>query len=333
MENMNNTKPSGNPRSGEHWLSADRNTVHWGYYDASLKPVISIRSGDRLMVETEPPAVPEILANLGSRLSEELRDIVKNVPRGASSHVLNGPVAIEGARPGDVLEVHFEAIALRYDWGFNTILPLKGGLSEDFPYARPVVVEIQAKDSTGTWGAKSSSGKRIQVPLAPFFGNFGVAPPSSYGRVPSALPGVWGGNLDNKEFIAGSTVFFPVFEAGALFSIGDGHGCQGDGEVNSFALETGLKATLRLTLRPDMSLKVPRAQTATHYISMGFDPILDNAAKNALREAIQFLVEEKGLAAADAYTFCSLACDMRITQIVNGVKGVHVMIPRALVDS
>jgi acetamidase/formamidase len=333
MKAIREKSPHESLQPKEHRLSADRSTVHWGYYDAGLKPVFSIKSGDSLRVETEPPAVPEILSTIGSRMSDELKEIVKTVPRGASSHVLNGPVAIEGAKPGDVLEVHFESIELRYTWGFNTILPLKGSLAEDFPYVRPVVVEIDAKDSRGDWGATSASGAKISVPLTPFFGNFGVAPPASLGKVPSALPGVWGGNLDNKKLVAGSTVFFPIFVAGALFSIGDGHGCQGDGEVNSFALETGLKAVVRLTLRKDMSLQVPRAKTPTHYISMGFDPILDNAAKNALREAIRFLVEEKGLSADDAYTFCSLACDLRITQIVNGVKGVHCMIPRALIDS
>ena len=222
--------------------------------------------------------------------------------------------------------MRFERIGLRYDWGFNAILPLKGGLAEDFPCRRPVIVEVDREKGTGDWGAG------VRVPLAPFFGNAGVAPAAALGRVPSALPGAWGGNLDNKELTAGSRLFLPVFNEGALFSIGDGHGCQGDGEANSFALEVGLEAVVQLTVRRDLGLAVPRAETATHYILMGFDPILDNAAKNALRETVSFLVEEKGLGREDAYTLCSLAVDLRVTQVVNGVKGVHAMLARSLLE-
>ena len=309
-----------------HSLTAQRETVHWGYYDAALPPVLRLRSGDRVEIQTEPGALREILSLLEPRVSPAFRRIISESRRGASSHILNGPVFVEDARPGDVLEVFFERIDLRYDWGFNAILPMKGGLSEDFPYSRPVVVELDKASRTGDWGAG------LKVPLAPFFGNVGVAPPAALGQVPSALPGVWGGNLDNKELVAGSRLFLPVFNEGALFSIGDGHGCQGDGEANSFALETGLDALVRLTVRRDMSLPLPRIETETHYILMGFDPILDNAAKNALREAVRFLVKEKGLGADDAYSLCSMAADMRVTQIVNGVKGVHVMISRSLIE-
>jgi len=309
-----------------HSLIAGPDTIHWGFFDAALEPVLTIRSGDRVIVQTEPGALKEILPQIKSRVSPAFQKIVAARTGGPSSHLLNGPIAVMGAVPGDVLEVFFERIDLRYDWGFNTFLPLKGGLAEDFPYSRTVVVEIDREKRTADWGAG------VQLPLAPFFGNIGVAPAPSLGRVPSALPGVWGGNLDNKEFLAGSRLFLPVFNQEALFSIGDGHGCQGDGEANSFALETGLDATVLLTLHHNLLLKVPRAETATHYIFMGFDPILDNAAKNALREVVHFLVEERGMSREDAYTLCSLAVDLHVTQIVNGVKGVHAMLVRSLLE-
>ena len=237
---------------------------------------------------------------------------------------MTGPVAIRGAKPGDVLEVRFKDIQPRYDWGYNGFRPLVGGLPEDFPYLRLAIVEVDKKARTGDWGAG------VKVPLAPFFGNFGVAPPATLGQVPSSPPGAWGGNTDNKEFTAGSTVYLPVFNEGALFSAGDGHGCQGDGEANINGIEMGLTGTIEFALRKDMKLEIPRAETATHWILMGFDPILDNAVKMALRETIAFLGELRGMGRDDAYTLCSLAVDLRVTQIVNGVKGIHAMLPKAL---
>jgi len=309
-----------------HSLVARSDTVHWGFFDAALEPVLAVQSGDSVRVLTEPVALRELLPQLDSRISAELREIAAVKTGGPSSHVLNGPIAVKGAAPGDVLEVFFERIDPRYDWGFNCIQPLKGGLSEDFPCRKTVVVEIDKEKRLGDWGAG------VRVPLAPFFGEVGVAPEPKLGRVPSSLPGVWGGNLDNKELVAGTRLFLPVFAKDALFSIGDGHACQGDGEADSFALETGLDATVRLTIRRDLSLAAPMAETPTHYIFMGFDPILDNAAKSALREAIDFLVKKNGMSREDAYILCSLAVDLHVTQIVNGVKGVHAMLPRSLLE-
>jgi len=309
-----------------HTLVAAPETVHWGFFDAALPPVLTIESGDRVELLTEPAGPRELLPRCAHRASPAYRRILESLPMGPSSHLLNGPIAVAGAAPGDALEVHFERIGLRYDWGYNTFLPLKGGLPEEFPYERFVLVELDRERGTGDWGAG------IRVPLAPFFGNIAVAPPPGLGRVPSSLPGAWGGNLDNKELVAGTRLILPVFNPGALFSIGDGHGCQGDGEANSFALEAGLEATVRLTLHRGLGLRLPRAETPTHYILMGFDPLLDNAVKNALQETVRFLVEEKKLARDDAYALCSLAVDLRVTQVVNGVKGVHAMLARSLLE-
>ncbi|HBK81970.1 MAG TPA: amidase [Nitrospinae bacterium] len=306
-----------------HELTASPDTVHWGYYDAALPPVLTAAPGDRLIVHTESGFM-DAMERVQSRASKELLAILENVEKGEGGHMLIGPVAVEGAMPGDVLEVRFLEARPRYDWGVNVFRPLRGGLPEDFPYHHSVVVEIDAEAGTGDWGAG------VKVPLAPFFGNFGVAPPAGMGRVGSGPPGVWGGNLDNKELGPGATVYFPVFHEGALFSIGDGHGCQGDGESCTSALEAALTGTVELRLRKDMKLEVPRAETADHHILMGFDPLIDNAAKMALRETIRFLGETRGMSAEDAYTLCSLAVDLHVTQIVNGIKGVHAMLPRAI---
>lgn len=306
-----------------HELIANPDTVHWGFYEAALSPVLKVASGDTIEVHTEPPGLREIVR---PRASRNLLEILERKEMGMGSHIMTGPIAVEGAEPGDVLEVRFHQIEPRYDWGFNAILPLKGGLPEDFPRKRMVIVEINREAMVGDWGAG------VKVPLRPFFGNFGVAPSPEMGRIPTTMPGVWGGNIDNKELTAGATVYFPVFNDGALFSVGDGHGCQGDGEANSFGIEMGLTATIELIVRKDMNVEMPRAETETHHILMGFDPIIDNAAKMALRETIAFLGEAKGMSREDAYTLCSLAVDLRVTQIVNGVKGVHAMLAKSLLE-
>ena len=297
--------------------------MHWGYYDASQEPVLRVASGDTLVLHSESGRA-DILDELGDRVSPELRDILANAEKGPGAHIMTGPVYVEGAEPGDVLEVRIKEIEPRYDWGYNGFLPLAGGLPEDFPYSRVVVVNVDLDKRVGDWGAG------VQVPLAPFFGNFGVAPPPGMGRIATIPPGEWGANMDIKELTAGTTVYFPVFNKGALFSAGDGHGCQGDGEANINGIEMGLKGTFELIVRKDMKLKSPRAESPTHHILMGFDPILDNAAKIALRQTIDFLGEIKGMSRDDAYILCSLAVDLRISQIVNQVKGVHAMLPKAI---
>ena len=308
-----------------HELDTTVDTCHWGFYDAAVAPVMTIASGDTFVVKTESGR-KDFLKKYPERLSENLRKILETMEPNPGPHIMTGPVAIKGADPGDVLEIKVREIRIGHDWGYNGFRPLVGGLPEDFPYTRVVLVEVDEEDGTGDWGAG------VKVPLKPFFGNFGVAPAPALGRVPTFPPGEWGGNMDCKEFTAGSTIYLPVFNEGALFSIGDGHGCQGDGEANINGIEMGLIGTFEMNVRKDMSIKTPRAETESHYILMGFDPILDNAAKMALRETIQFLGELRGMSPVDAYRLCSLAVDLRITQIVNGVKGVHAMLPKDILD-
>jgi acetamidase/formamidase len=306
-------------------LDASPETVHWGFFDANLAPVLRVPSGSVVSFGAEPAAVPEIVQQMKPRCTDAFSRIVERVPKGSSSHILTGPVYVEDAEPGDVLEVRFESIRLRYDWGFNAIIPLKGGLAEEFPSLGFTFPEIDRATNTASWNGIGP------MPLAPFFGDVGVAPPAGMGRVPSGIPGAWGGNMDCKELVQGSTLLLPVFNKGALFSLGDGHACQGDGEVNSFALETGLDADVRLTVIKKKTLRVPRIITPTHIVFMGFDPILDNAAKNALREAVEYIASECGFSSEDAYALCSMAGDLRVTQIVNGIKGAHFMIAKSLI--
>ena len=171
----------------------------------------------------------------------------------------------------------------------------------------------------------------VELPLSPFFGVMGVAPPPAWGRISSAVPRAMGGNLDNKELKPGTKLFLPVFVPGANFSCGDGHGVQGDGEVCVTAIETALKGRFKLTVRKDLKFTYPRAETPTHYMTMWMDPDLDTCAMQALRDMIKLITERINISREDAYTLCSLAADLRVTQTVNGSKGIHVMLAKSAV--
>lgn len=306
-----------------HSLKPSPATVHWGHLDAALPPVLRIASGDRIEVETVSGS-PDQMPPSPFTVPQDLKQIHAAVKPMLGPHILCGPVWVEGAAPGDTLQVDIEAVAPREDWGYNLIAPLRGSLPEDFPEGRLIHIPIDRQRGVArmAWGT--------EIPLRPFFGIMATAPRASYGRVTSIVPREFGGNMDNKELIAGTTLYLPVFNEGALFSIGDGHGVQGDGEVCLSALETALKGTVRLTVRKDMQVKFPRAETPTHYITMGMDEDLDDAAKQALRGMIRLLQDVAGLSAHDAYTLCSLACDLRVTQLVDGNKGVHAMIAKEM---
>jgi acetamidase/formamidase len=224
--------------------------------------------------------------------------------------------------PGDALEIDIEKIELRQDWGYNAIRPHSGALPGEFDDVRIVHIPLDHKKNVGTlsWGA--------EVPLRPFFGVMGVAPPPAWGSVSSLPPNKHGGNLDNKELVAGTKLLLPVHVPGANFSCGDGHGAQGDGEVCVTAIETALTGTFKFGVRRGLKLRWPRAETPTHQITMAFDPDLDQAAKIALREMIALICERKNLSREDAYMLCSLAADLRVTQLVNGNNGCHCMLEK-----
>ncbi|HEY2337772.1 MAG TPA: acetamidase/formamidase family protein [Burkholderiales bacterium] len=303
-----------------HRLDPSVETVHWGYFDARLPAKIEVESGDTVIVDTVSGS-REVVKD-ESLFRPEHREIVTRLRPELGGHILTGPVAVRSAMPGDTLEVRIKAIELTADWGWNVIRPLRGTLPEDFPEFQARVIPIDRTKMTAklAWGPT--------IPLTPFFGILGTAPRPEYGRISSIEPREFGGNVDCKEYVAGSSVFLPVFVPGANFSCGDGHAVQGDGEVCLTALETCLKGTFELIVHKEMRLAMPRAITPTHYITLGLDPDLDDAAKQALRDMIAWLVEMRGWRPAEAYVFCSLACDLHVTQLVDGNKGIHAMVRR-----
>lgn len=307
-----------------HHLAASPETCHWGVFAADLPPVLRIASGDRVTVDTVS-GPPEALPPGGFHVPPELLDIHARSVRSLPGHILTGPIAIDGALPGDVLEVRIIEVKLRQDWGYNVIRPLAGTIPEDFDAYRLLNIPLDLARNTARmpWG--------IDLPLAPFFGIMGVAPPAHWGRINTIVPRAHGGNLDNKELRPGATLWLPVHAKDALFSCGDGHAAQGDGEVCTTAIETAMQGTFELVLHKDMRLPYPRAETPTHFITMGMHPELDECLKMALRDMIVLVGEKGGLSREDAYTLCSLAADFHVTQTVNGSRGVHAMLPKNLV--
>ena len=307
----------------EHRLDATVETVHWGYFDAKLAPRLVIENGDTVVIDTVS-GWPEVAPDKALYRAEHYR-IATTLKPVMGSHILTGPIAVRGAHPGDTLEVRIRAIELTEDWAWNAIRPLRGALPEDFGDFQPRVIPLDRSAMTAklSWGPK--------LPLQPFFGVLATAPRAEYGRISTVEPREFGGNMDCQELRVGTSVYLPIFVEGANFSAGDGHALQGDGEVCLSALETGLRGTFELILHTDMPLASPRAITPTHLITLGFDLDLDDAAKQALRAMIAWLVELKGWTPAEAYVFCSLACDLRVTQLVDGNKGIHAMVDRSLI--
>jgi acetamidase/formamidase len=312
-----------------HRLEATPATVAYGYYWAAAPPVLRIDSGDIIDVDTLLTNTPTGLAKAGvpeDKIQASLKAIVGEVTgdrRGPGGHILTGPVYVEGAEPGDVLEVKILSIELPIDYGYNGC---SGYLPENCETGVPSkIIPLDRKRMT----AEFLPG--IVIPLKPFYGSLGLAPESEMGRLSSNPPGRHAGNLDNRELVAGSTLYIPVFARGALLEIGDGHVAQGDGEVDQTAIETSLRGRLQLTVRKDMKLKWPRAETATDYISMATDPDLVTATKAAVQEMIDFLVSEKKLTRHQAYQLVSIAGNVAITQLVDKPNvGVHVKLPKSI---
>ena len=310
-----------------HELKASPATVHRGFFDASLKPVLTIDSGDIVRLETASgnPRWYERLGVPKGKIPAELYAVYEGVEGDArGDHTLNGPIAIRGAAPGDMLEVRILSVDVRLPIAGQGFVPNRGLLPEEFPYEKGRVTWIDV----GRKVVQFAPG--IEIPAKPFWGVIGVAPPSGMGRVPSGPPNVFGGNLDNPDLGPGSTLYLPVHVAGALLSVGDGHAVQGYGEVSLSAVETSLKGEIQVVLHKGRRLRWPRAETATHYITMGLDADLDQAAKIATSEMLDFLVEAKGLSREDAYLLASAAMNLIVTQVVDGTKGIHAMIPKAI---
>ena len=314
-----------------HRLEATPKTVAYGYYWSEAAPVLRVASGDIIDVDTLLTNTPAGLQRAGvppEKIEASLKAVTTEIPagdprRGPGGHILTGPVYVEGAMPGDVLEVKILAIDFNIDYGYNGC---SGFVPENCDRAAGTkIVPLDTRTMTAAFRPD------IVIPLKPFFGSMGVAPAPELGRVSSNPPGKHAGNLDNRELVAGSTLNIPVFVPGALFEVGDGHAAQGDGEADQTAIETSLRGRLQLTVRKDIKLVWPRAETATDYISMATDPDLKVATAAAIQEMIDFLAATKGLTRHQAYQLVSIAGNVAVTQLVDKPNvGVHVKMPKSI---
>lgn len=319
-----------------HRLEATPETVAYGFYWSDARPALRVASGDIIDVDTLLTNSPAGLARAGvanEDIQPSLVAITNAFPngdpnRGPGGHILTGPVYVDGAEPGDALEVKILSIDLPIDYGYNGC---SGYVRSNCDRSLPSTI-IRLNRTAMT--AEFLPG--IVIPLKPFFGSMGVAPAPALGRVSSVPPGKHAGNLDNKELVAGSTLYIPVFVPGALFEVGDGHAAQGDGEVDQTAIETSLRGKIQLTVRKNMPLNWPRAETPTDYISMATDADLGVATTNAIQEMVDFLVAAKGLTKHQAYQLVSIAGNVAVTQLVDRPRpgepslGVHVRMPKSI---
>jgi acetamidase/formamidase len=330
---------TGSAQQAPQTLLATPTTVAWGYYSARAKPVLTVNSGDTVAIQTLSTCGPaDRLVEEGVKpadIPQYVKDIYEKVPtseRGPGGHILTGPVAVKGAEPGDVLEIRIEKIQIDVPWACNGFGPGRGFLPNDFPYGRTKIIPLDREKMTGEFAPG------ITIPLHPFFGSMGLAPPGG-GKYNSAPPWMHAGNIDNKEMVAGTTLYIPVNADGGLFEVGDGHAGQGNGEVDITALETQLTGTFQFVLHKGSlsdahRLLWPRGETPTAYIAMGFDADLKTATEMAIRNMITFLSEQNPdhpkLSREDAYALISTACDVDITQLVDTNMGVHVMCQKVL---
>jgi acetamidase/formamidase len=325
-------------RSSVAHLFSTPETVSWGWIAADRAPVLRVRSGQTVRIDTvthqglntdrDPVAFFGAAGIKAGAVLEDAADIYRRVKRGegAGPHILTGPVHVEGAQPGDMLEVRVIDVAIRVPYGVNSTGPGWGAVPDLLKEPAQRVIKLDLKRRVALFA------KGVEVPLAPFMGIVAVAPPPALKRVSTKPPGAFGGNIDFRHLTAGSTLYLPVFNEGALFYTGDGHACQGDGEVDGTAIEISLTPTLRLIVHKGAgrSMSWPRAEDAANHYSMGMGPDLDEALRNAIREAVQFLKSRAGLSPAEAYALCSLAVDFRIGEAVNNVLMVYGVIPKRL---
>jgi acetamidase/formamidase len=317
-------------------LGSTPDTVVWGYLSARTPPVLRVKSGATVRVDTmshqglltkdDPVTFFSAAGIKPEEVLQDATDIYRKVPRGKGlgAHVLTGPIYVEDAAPGDALEVRVRGLEFRVPYGVNNTGPGSGVLPDlvAVPTPRIIKTDPQRKVALLPGG--------IELPLSPFLGVMGVAPPPNLIVVSSGPPGSWGGNLDLRRLTVGATLYLPIFNDGALFYAGDPHGVQADGEVDGGALEQSLTATLQFVLHKGAgkSMRGPRAEDATNYYAMGLDLDLNTAMKIAVRETVELLQEKAGLTAAEAYSVASLGVDFRIAEAVDSVQVIYGTIPK-----
>lgn len=319
------------------FLRSTPETVSWGWIAANRPPVLRVKSGQIVRVDTvthqglntdkNPVAFFGAAGIAPGEVLPDAAEIYRNVKRGdgAGPHILTGPVYVEGSQPGDMLEARVLDVAIRVPYGVNSTGPGWGAVPDLLTKAEQKIIKLDLQRGVALFS------KEVEVPLAPFMGIVAVAPPPALKRVSTKPPGAFGGNIDFKHLTAGATLYLPVFNEGALFYTGDGHACQGDGEVDGTAIEISLTPTVQLIVHQGAgrSMNWPRAEDTANDYSMGMGANLDDALKNAIRETVSFL-QRKGLSAAEAYALCSLAVDFRIGEAVNNVLMVYGVIPKRL---
>lgn len=343
--------------AADHFVPSRPENLTWGDYPADKMPVVRIRSGETVRINTithagatqaeEPVAY---MASMGVPREEVLQDMIDfwasrgERPRdGRSGHVITGPIFIEGAEPGDMLEVQILAVETRVPWGINNTGPTSGVFARDYPGSKEGDPRLDMEPARHLIRTGVGDGREvalfapdIHVPLYPFMGIMATAPRPVVGQPGVTVPGVqssrppgdFGGNMDVKDLGAGATLYLPVFHPGALFYVGDGHGVQGDGEVSGTAVEQSLSGVFRFVLHKDRPITGPRAENATHWILMGIDLDLDRAMQKSVREVVDFLVKEKGLTPDKALSLASIAVDFRVSEAVDLTQLVSGYVPK-----
>jgi acetamidase/formamidase len=336
--------------SALHTLRATPDNVHWGYFDASIAPALTVRSGDLIYAEAithHAGDAPHLM------MDDALHALWKAIPendRNPGVHIMTGPIHVADAQPGDMLEVRYLNMTPRCRYGSNLAANWGYLYKEMGEKERVTIYELDetanhasalyAYDFKGKYLTpgtitdcpicdRESALAGVRIPARPHLGTAGVAPAVN-GRVSTIPPGRHGGNIDNWRIGAGATMYYPVQVPGALFSIGDPHVSQGDGEVSGTAIESSLNVTLQIVLRKDFSFPAPLLETADSWIVHGFDPQLDQALRNASLDTMLLLEEHVGLSRNDAYSLMSVAGDVGITQVVDATLGAHVRIPRGI---
>lgn len=334
------TATAGAEPAYDHYVHLTPENSVIGNFPAQKAPILTVKSGETVRIDTgggnrwgdDSPdtwlKANHIPASGDDTAIKEIDRVVKETTRYAgikNGHLLVGPIAVEGAMPGDSLEVRILSVVPRIPYGTVSMRPGRGGIPDSVPEPFSTVVVLDLKRNVGLFGSG------VEVPLAPFMGVMGTLPPDEEGpNRRSGPPGSFGGNLDCKELVAGTTLYLPVYHPGGLFFTGDSHAAQGDGEVTINAIETANTAILQFILHKGKTLKGPRAETPTHYITFGLDPDLDKAMEMAIHETNAFLDEAMGMDFFHAFALASIAVDFRVTQVVDGTKGIHAMIPKKL---
>jgi len=333
-----------------HNLPARPGNVHWGYFDAAMAPALTVRSGDLIRAEAithHAGDAPDLM------MDEAVQEIFRVIPesdRNPGVHLMTGPIHVADAKPGDMLEVHYLSMTPRCRYGSN-LAANWGHLYEEFGQRERVTIYELDEDAASAQALyaydvedkyltpgritrcpecdRQAALPGVRVPVRPHLGTAGVAP-DARGRVSTIPPGRHGGNIDNWRIGAGATMYYPVAVDGAMFSIGDPHISQGDGEISGTAIEASLDVLFQIVLRKDFQFPSPLLETPQDWIVHGFGDDLDQAMRNASLDMLALLGEHHGLSRGDAYSLMSVAADFGVTQVVDGTQGVHARISRGI---